>query len=416
MARDDIITGLDIGSTAIRVVSGQLKLAPSGGEMIQIIGAAEVEAEGISKGTIISIEDSVSSISAALEKCERMTGIPIEHAIVSVNGAHVTAQESHGVVAISKANGEVGEDDVERVIEAAQSVATPPNYEILHVIPRSFCVDDQKGVNDPVGMMGIKLEADVQIILGMTSQVKNITKSVYRTGVDVDELVVEVLAASESVLTKRQKDLGVALVNIGGATTSVMVFEEGDVIHTKILPVGSGHITNDIAIGLRTSVDVAEAVKIQFGTAMSEQVSKRDEIDLASIDPNENVLVSRKEVAEIIEARLEEMFHMIQQELRVVDRDSKLPAGMVFVGGGAKLHGLIELAKNHFRTSAAIGMPINIQTAIDKIQDPEFATAIGLVLWGQGLHAGVNRTGITNFSSVANVTGKMGKWFKSLMP
>ncbi|MBI2411332.1 MAG: cell division protein FtsA [Candidatus Kerfeldbacteria bacterium] len=416
MPREDIITGLDIGSTTIRVVSAQMKPAPDGGQMVQVIGAAESVAEGINKGTVTSIEDAVSSISSALEKCERMTGVPIEHALVSVNGAHVIAQESHGVVAISKANGEVAEDDVERVIEAAQSVATPPNYEILHVIPRTFSVDDQKGIKDPVGMTGIKLEVDAQIILGMTSQVKNITKSIYRTGVDVDDLVVEILAASESVLTKRQKDLGVALVNFGGATTSLMVFEEGDVIHTKILPVGSGHITNDIAIGLRTSVDVAETVKIQFGTALADQVSKHDDIDLASIDAKEQVLVSRKEVAEIIQARIEEIFHMIKKELQAVDRDSKLPAGIVFTGGGAKLNGLIEMAKDHFRTSASIGTPLNIQTAIDKVQDPVFATAVGLVQWGHGLHAGLNRPSITNFSSVANVTSKMGKWFKSLMP
>lgn len=416
MPRDDIITGLDIGSSHIRVVSGQLKPNNEGGEMVHIIGAAEVPAEGISKGSIVSIEDAVSSISAALEKCERMTGAPIEHALVSVNGSHVVAQESHGVVAVSKANGEVGEDDVERVIEAAQSVATPPNYEILHVIPRTFAVDDQTSIKDPVGMTGIKLEADAQIVLGMTSHVKNITKTVYRTGVDVEDLVVEVLAASESALTNRQKDLGVAIVNIGASTTGLMVFEEGDVLHTKILPVGSGHITNDIAIGLRTSVDIAEQVKIEYGTALSEEVSKRDEIDLSQIDEHELVRVSRKEVAEIIQARLEEIFDMVQKELKQVDRDSKLPGGIVFTGGGAKLNGLVDAGKSHFRTNASIGTPLNMQTAIDKVQDPAFATAVGLVQWGEGLTSGTNRPSLTNFSSVANVTGKMGKWFKSLMP
>lgn len=416
MAREDIITGLDIGSTSIRIVSGQVKYNADNEPVVHIIGAAEAPAEGVSKGAVVSIEDAVSSISAALEKCERMTGIPVEHAFVSVNGAHVLAQESQGVVAVSKANGEVGEDDVDRAIEAAQSVATPPNYEILHVIPRTFSVDDQTGIKDPVGMTGIKLEVNAQIVMGMTSQIKNITKSVYRTGVDIDELVVEVLASAESVLTKRQKELGVALVNLGGSTTSVMVFEDGDVLHTKILPVGSGHITNDIAIGLRTSVDIAEEVKQQFGTASAEEVGKRDEIDLAKIDPNENVLVSRKEVAEIIAARTEEIFDMVRIELRSIDRDAKLPAGIVFTGAGAKLDGLIDMAKTHFRTSSSIGYPQHIQTPIDKIDDPSFATAIGLVLWGQGLQEGSNRPGLRNVTSVSDVTGKMGKWFKSLMP
>lgn len=416
MSRDDIITGLDIGSTTIRVVCGQVKESPDGGMGVHIIGASESPSEGVSKGVIISIEDAVSSISSALEKCERMTGIPIEHAMVSVNGSHVIAQESHGVVAVSKANGEVGEDDLDRVIEAAQSVATPPNYEILHVIPRAFTVDDQKGIKDPVGMTGIKLEVDAQIILGMTSQVKNITKSVYRTGVDIDDLVVEVLAASESVLTKRQKDLGVVVVNMGSATTSMMVFEEGEVLHTKIFPVGSGHITNDIAIGLRTSVDVAEQVKLQFGTAKAESVDSSEEIDLAQIDSNENTKVSRKEVAEIISARIEEIFDMIRQELRSIDRDSKLPSGIVFTGGGAKLPDMIEVAKGHFKMSASVGLPAHLKTPIDKIYDPMFSTAVGLVLWGQTSHSGSARPGFTNFSSVADVTGKMSKWFKSLMP
>lgn len=416
MARDDIVTGIDIGSFGVRVVSAQIKPDGERGTALSIIGVGESQAEGVSKGTITSIEDAVSSISAALEQCERMTGIPIEHAYVSVNGAHIMAEESHGVVAVSKANGEIEEDDMERAIEAAQSVATPPNYEILHVIPRTFTVDDQQGIKDPVGMTGIKLEVDAEIILGMTSQIKNITKSVYRTGVDIRDMIVEPLAAAESVLTKRQKDLGVVSVNIGSSTTSMMVFEEGDVIHTKILPVGAGHITNDIAIGLRTSVDVAEEVKIQHGTALPETVNKRDEIDLATIDENEDVRVNKKEVSEIIAARLEEIFDMVQAELRGISRDAKLPAGIVFTGGGSQLSGLVEAAKNQFRTSAAIGTPRNLNTPIDKIEDPKFATATGLVLWAHATQQGAHRPGATNFSSVADVTGQMGKWLKSLIP
>lgn len=416
MGRDDIITGIDIGSTAVRVVCAQMKPSRDGGEVPQIIGAGEAPSDGVSKGTITSIEDAVSSISNALEKCERMTGIPIEHGLVSVNGAHIVSEESHGVVAISKASGEVGEDDVERVIEAAQSVATPPNYEILHVIPRSFTVDDQEGIKDPIGMTGIKLEVHTQIIMGMISQVKNITKSVYRTGVDIDDLVVETLAAAEAVVTKRQKELGVAVANIGGSTTGLIVFEEGEVIHNAILPIGSGHISNDVAIGLRTSVDVAEEVKQQYGTALPETVGTTEDIDLATINKNEAVLVSRKEVADIISARLEEIFDMIQEELRSIDRAAKLPSGIVLTGGGAKLDGIVERAKEYFNMTASIGYPDQVETPIEKIHDPAFSAAVGLVLWGQGVQHGTNRASFTNFSSVADITGKMGKWFKSLMP
>ena len=247
MSKENIITGLDIGSTAIRVVVSQINPHD---QSLQILGAAENNAEGISKGSITSIEDAVSSISATLEKVERMTGVPVEHVFIGINGSYITSQDSHGVIAVSKSDGEIREEDVERVIEAAQAVATPPNYEILHVIPRSFTVDNQKGIKDPIGMSGIRLEVDAQIIQGLSSQVKNLTKCIYRTGIDIDDMVLGILASAEAVLTKKQKDLGVALLNIGGSTTSLMVFEEGDVLHTAILPVGSSHITNDIAIGL----------------------------------------------------------------------------------------------------------------------------------------------------------------------
>lgn len=415
MSKGEVITGLDIGSTTIRVAVGQLN--PHDNE-IHIIGAAEHPAEGINKGVITSIEDAVSSISGAFDKAERMTGIPTERAFVSVNGGHIVSQDSHGVVAVSKADGEVREDDVTRVIEAAQTVATPPNYEILHVIPRQFTVDNQANVKDPVGMTGIKLEVDAQIILGLTSQIKNLTKCVYRTGTDIQDLVLGALASSEAVLTKRQKELGVALVNLGGLTTSLIVFEEGDVIHTKVLPVGAGHITNDIAIGLRTSVDIAEVIKAEYGSASPEEINKHEEIDLSTIDENESGRVSRKEVAEIIEARLEEIFTMVNKELKAIDRHGMLPAGVVLTGGGAKLQGIVDVAKKMFYLPATVGAPKHFKTAIDKIQDPVFATALGLVVWGESLMDDKQPafSNLAKFSSVSDATVKMKKWFKSLLP
>lgn len=413
MAQDEIITGLDVGSNTVRVVVGQKN---ENDNKVHILGIAEAPSEGISKGVINSIEDAVSSISACLEKGERMTGIPIEHAFVGISGAHIISQDSHGVVAVAKADGEIREDDVERAIEAAQTVATPPNYEILHVIPRSFTVDNQRGIKDPIGMTGIRLEVDAQIILGLSSQIKNLTKCIYRTSVDVDDLVVGVLAASEAILTKRQKELGVAVVNLGGSTTSLLVFEEGDVIHTAVFPIGSGHITNDIAIGLRTSIDVAEKVKLEFGSSLPEEIHKREEIDLAEISPQENERVSRKHVAEIIAARLEEIFDMVEKELKKINRSGLLPAGIVLTGGGAKLPGMVETAKSVFKLPSHIGYPLEIITAIDKINDPTFTTAIGLVLWGAELSPKLSRLSIKGFSAVKDVTDKMKKWFRSLMP
>lgn len=417
MAKEEIITGLDIGSTTIRVVVGQLNPHD---HKLHILGAAENEAEGISKGSVTSIEDAVTSVSGVLEKVERMTGIPVERVFVGINGSHITSQDSHGVIAVSKSDGEIKEEDVERVIEAAQAVATPPNYEILHVIPRSFSVDNQKGIKDPIGMTGIRLEVDAQIIQGLSSQIKNLTKSIYRTGIDINDLVLGVLASSEAVLTKKQKDLGVALLNIGGSTTSLMVFEEGDVLHTAILPIGSSHITNDIAIGLRTSIDLAEKIKLDFGSALPEEINKREEINLGEIDSREEGVVSRKHVAEIIEARSEEIFKMADKELQKIDRAGLLPAGVVLTGGGAKLPGLIEVAKKEFKLPSSLGFPLELgSTAVDKVNDLNFSTAIGLLYWGVGLgdrDEGGRHLAMPKFSSMSDATVKMKKWFKSLIP
>ncbi len=413
MPRESFITGLDIGSTNIRVAVGQVQ---GENQPIHIVGAAEHEAHGISKGAITSIEDAVSAISATLETVERMTGIPTEHAFVGIGGTHIASMESHGVVAVSRPNGEIREDDVERVVEAAQAVATPPNYEILHVIPRTFTVDNQHGIRDPVGMTGMRLEVEAQIIQGLSGHIKNTTKAVFRTGLSIDDLVLGSLAAAESALTKRQKELGVALVAIGGATTSVVVFEEGDVLHVKVLPIGAGHITNDIAIGLRTSIELAEQVKLQAAAAVPADVGKREEINLSDFEGGEQAMISRKHLAEIVEARLEEMFRMVDKELQAIDRSGLLPAGIVLTGGGAKLNGMVEVAKKIFRLPAAVGVPQGIVSAIDKINDPTFTTALGLVQWGAGLDQRSGIIGkITNFSSVTAVTSKVKQWFKNML-
>src|SRR3989339_1293287 len=263
MAEQEIIAGLDIGSSMIRLAVGQRS-----GETIQIIGLAQTPAEGINRGVISSIEDAVSAISACIEKAERMVGSPINSAWVGISGSHITSQESKGVVAVARSDGEITESDVDRAVEAARTVATPPNYEILHVIPRSFTVDGQSGIKDPVGMNGVRVEVDTQIIQGLTSQIKNLTKAVYRTGIEIEDLVFSILATAEAVATDKQKDLGVAVVNLGGATTSVVIFEEGDILDTAVLPIGSEHISADLAIGLRTSIDAADRLKLEYGSAV----------------------------------------------------------------------------------------------------------------------------------------------------
>lgn len=412
MGSPDLITGLDIGSTAIRAVVAHA----NGGSQLHIIGLAEVPSQGIHKGVVTSIEDAVSVISSVWEKIERMTGTPVEHAWVSINGSHILAQSSHGVIAVSKADGEIKEQDVDRVVEAAQAVATPPGYEILHVLPINFTVDNQLGVKDPVGMTGVRLEVEAQIIEGQTSHIKNLTKCVYRTGVDIDDLVLAILANAEAVLTRRQRELGVVLVNIGGSTTSLLVFEDGDPLHAAILPVGSGHITNDIAIGLRTSIDLAEKLKIDYGHAKASDIGKREEIDLSEISLEEGI-ISRKHLAEIIEARLIEIFNLVDKELVKIDRSGSLPAGVVLTGGGAKLPGVVEVAKQEFRLSASLGYPVEVASPLEKVNDLAFTTAIGLARWGYEARQGKGGAAWTaGLSRLGTVTGKVKQWFKSLIP
>ena len=413
MAKTELFTGLDVGSSTIRVTVAQRQ---AGVEGLHVLGAAEGPAEGISKGTITSIEDAVSSISSTLEKVERMTGVPVEHATTAINGTHISSMESHGIVAVAKADGEIKPNDVDRVIEAAQAVAAPPNYEILHVIPRSYTVDNQHGIKDPIGMSGMRLEVDAQVIEGQSAQIKNLQKAIYRAGVSIDDLVLAVLASSVACTTKRQKDLGVAVVNFGASTTSLMVFEEGDVLHTKILPIGASHVTNDIAIGLRVSIDLAEKVKVEFGTADPEEVNKHEEVNLQELG-GDDVNIPRRHIAEIIEARVEEIDKMVERELQQIDRAGLLPAGVIITGGGAKLPGLVAIGKRDFRLPVSIGVPLGYTSAIDKINDPTYTTALGLASWAADTNSNGNLfQRLPALGSVGDTVDGMRRWFKSLLP
>lgn len=416
MGQAEIITGLDIGSNNIRVVILQHTALGNW----QIIGAAERAAEGMAKGMVTNIEDLVSSISEVLEQAERMVGLPVERAVVGISGTHIKTLNSTGVVAVAKANKEITEEDVERAIEAAQAVATPANYEILHVIPKDFTIDSQTGIKDPVGMTGVRLEVATQIIIGLSSQIKNLTKCVYRTGVDIDDLVFSVLGTCESTLTKKQKELGVVLVNLGAQTTSLIVYEEGDVLHTAVLPVGSNHITADIAIGLRTSIETAEAIKLEVANADPKKVSKRDEIDLAKYSTNEKerTMVPLKNITEIIQARAEEILGMVDKELKKINRSGLLPSGVVLTGGGAKLPGLLNLAKEKLKLPVFYGLPLGLEdNPIDKVNDPAYTTALGLALWGTHNLSGRGKIAFRPFKgSVDEVIGRMKDWFKSLLP
>jgi len=415
MAKEQIFVGLDVGSSVIRVVVGKQESelgSPS------IIGVGEAPSAGIRRGVIVDIDEAVSAISEALEKAERMTGLSIDHAVVSVGGAQIMSQESHGVVAVSRADGEITENDVVRVVDASQAISIPPNREILHVIPKNFTVDGQTGIKDPVGMSGIRLEVDSQIIQASVPFIKNLTKCIMQAGLEIDDLVLTPLAAAQAVLTKKQKELGVVLIDLGGGTTGLVVFEESDLAASVILPVGATHITNDLAIGLRTSVDTAEKVKLQHGQAEAREIKKDSEIDLSKIDKQEEGRVSVKHIAEIVEARMEEILDLVNKELKRINKDGQLPAGAVLTGGGAKLPGVIELAKKQLRLPVSIGLPGAVTTVIDRVNDPAFATGVGLVLWANEFLLGSSRT-INKFARKVlenDTVNNLRKWFKSFLP
>ncbi len=416
--RDNLLVGLDIGSNYIRLVAGQYKE-----DELRIIGAIESPSEGISKGVINSIEDATTSISRCLEKAERLVGLPVISAWVGISGSHIKSEKSRGVVAVSRSDGEVTDDDVERTIEAAKALSVPPNYEILHVIPTRYTVDNQGDIKDPVGMIGVRLEAETLVIQGLSAQIKNFTKAVYRTELNIDDLVLSSLASAEAVLNNKQKDLGALLLNIGSSTTSMAVFEEGELLHTAVLPIGSEHITADIAIGLRCPINLAEKIKIKYASAVAKDINKKDEVDISELLKEEELgddeeVISRKYVAEITEARVEEIMEKVDEELKKIERSGMLPAGVFLIGGGAKLPGIAEVAKNKLRLPVSLGANRSMASTIDKVNDPAFLTALGLCIWGGQMSLEKKgRWGKLGSSKlVSNFTGKIGEWFKKLKP
>ncbi|MFH0856885.1 MAG: cell division protein FtsA [bacterium] len=411
--REQIIAGLDLGTSHVRIAIGQREGGDS--NKLQIVGLAEYPAQGISKGLITSIEDTVSSITAAMEHIEKTTGLSISGIFVGISGNHITSQQGKGVVAVSRVNGEIEEEDVARAIESARSVNLPPNREILHIIPKSFIVDGQVNIKDPIGMTGIRLEVETMIIQGSSSQIKNLTKCVYRTGLNIEDLTYSALAVSEAVLSSKQKDLGVVVVDIGAATTNLTVFESGELIHGAVLPIGSDYITADIAIGLRIDLESAEKIKINCGYAFSEDIDKKEEINLKNFGEENDVFVSKKYIAEIIEARVEEIFKKVNAELKKIDRAGMLPAGVVLTGGGAKLNGIVEQSKKHLRLPSRLGKVDKVTTVLDKAGDPAFCTAIGLILWGNQI-MDINKEKRWDFGGVKEALFKFRNWVKHLKP
>jgi len=409
MPRENIVVGLDVGTTKVAICVGRVDEG-----LINIIGFSRVPNAGVRKGIVVDVEDTISAITAALEQAERMSGVPIKSAVLGLSGAHITSTASHGVVAVSRADGEITQNDVTRVIDAARTVALPPNREIIHVVPKFYTVDNQPGIIDPIGMTGIRLEVESVVIGGSTVAIKNLTKCAHQAGLGIEELIFSPLASAKALTNKKQKELGVAVVDIGGGTTSLAIFESGDILHCAVLPIGSMHITNDIAIGLRTSLDLAEQIKIKYGSAIPGKIRESENISLSHLDPQENQKVERKYVAEIIHARLMEIFSLVKEELRKVGKDGMLPAGIIFTGGGSKLEDLVELAKTELRLPAQIGLPVFEMTGmVDKLQDEVYSTSVGLMLHGLENHDTPNSF---NFNLDGGVLDKAKGFLKQFLP
>jgi cell division protein FtsA len=413
MSRSNIIAGLDIGTSAIRIVVAEKS---SANKKPIIVGVSTIPSSGMRKGIIVDLEGVATDISTCLEQAERASGVQINRIVASINGEHIMLQKSKSVIAVSRADSEISEEDVGRAIDTAQAVSLPPNKAIIHVIPTSYIVDTEKNIKDPVGMHGAKLEANVLIVSGNYSFIKNLIKVINQAGLEVAEkpFVLAPLAAARAVLGKRQKELGVVLIDIGAETTGIAVYEEGSLLHTKIISIGAAHITNDIAIGLRISIDAAEKIKRDFGYAISSEVSKKEKINLKDYDPQtDDVYISRNYLAEIVEARLEEIFEHVNKELKYIGKDGMLPEGAVLTGGGIKIPGTIELAKKVLRLPVKIGALSDLGGIIDKISDPSFATATGIVLWQMDQ---VEPSGASVNDMLKNIFKKAVNLFKNFLP
>jgi cell division protein FtsA len=423
MAKSKIIAAIDIGTTKVCTL---IATYDPDTDKIRVIGVANTPSKGLRKSQIVDIEEAIESITVSVEAAERMAGYSISSSLVSISGSHIESLNSKGVVAVANPEGEITQDDVERVIESARAVSLPTSREILHVIPRDYKVDSQEGVKDPVGMSGIRLEAEGHIITGSSTAMRNITKCVAEIGVDVDSLVFSGLASAESVLTPTERELGVVLIDIGGGTTAISVFVEGALSHSSVLPVGAKNITNDLAIGLRVSLETAE--KIKLGLSQNEKQEKEedsDELDTKKLGVSDEIgKLSRKTLTEgIIRPRLNEIFNLVGEELKKSGFGGVTPAGVVITGGGAETVGIITSCKRCLSMPARVGFPKGLVGLVDEIKSPAFATAWGLILYGDKNFKGIKSDSslkslgkIMNKIPVKSAIHKVVELIKSFLP
>lgn len=404
------IVGIDVGTTKVCTLVGEATE-----NELKIVGVGVTPSRGIKKGVVVNVLEAASAIKASIEKAERSSGYEIARAFVSVTGGHVSAINSRGVVGVNRGDRGITSDDVDRALDAARAIAIPQDREVLHVIPRGFSVDGQDGVKEPVGMIGFRLEVEAHIVTGQTSSIHNLMKCVEGCNVGVDGLVLDPIASGEAVLSNTEKEMGVVLADIGGGTTDIAIFIEGSVWHTTVLPVGGNHMTNDVAVGMRVPFDAAEQLKIEHGHARHETIDPTEVVQVKAFGDGGLTRVQRRDLAEIIEARAEETFQLILQEIKRSGYDGLLPAGVVLTGGTAQLRGLRELGRQVLGLPVRVGMPQNLQGLIDTVDSPAYATSVGLLLWGRD-QAGSQPAPVRKDKKGSEWGDRFGGFFKTLLP
>ncbi|UCE04414.1 MAG: cell division protein FtsA [bacterium] len=378
MASPEILTGLDIGTTKIGVIIAEVE----DDSQPKVIGVSTAPSEGLRKGIVVNLEKTVRSIESALKQAEQMAGIKVDQVYVGIAGDHIRSYNGRGVVAVAGLDNEITEDDVRRVIDAAKAVVMPIDREIIHIIPQEFIVDDQGGIKDPLGMSGVRLEAEVHIVTGAITSAQNICRSVERAGVDVKDLVLEPLASSYSVLSEDEKELGVVVMDMGGGTTDIAMFFEGCIRHTAVVALGGGNVTNDIALCLRTPIDQAEMIKIKHGCALPSLIEDQQKtIEIPGVGGRPPRKVAQELLIDIIHPRMEEMFRLAAGEIRKSEFANLMTAGVVITGGGALIKGAVELAEEVFDMPVKLGIPKGFSGLIDLAKSPIHATGVGLILY-----------------------------------
>jgi cell division protein FtsA len=400
-----LIVGLDIGTTKVAVLVGEV--AADG--KIEVIGVGSHPSRGLKRGVVVNIESTVRSIDSAIREAELMVGCRIFDAYAGISGSHINSINSHGIVAIR--DNEVGPADIERVIDAAKAVAIPADQRILHILPQEFIIDNQHGIREPIGMSGIRLEAKVHIVTGAVSAAQNIVKCVQRCGLQVGDIILEQLASSHSVLTDDEKELGVCMIDMGGGTTDVAIFTEGAIRHTAVIPIAGDQVTNDIAVALRTPTNNAEEIKVKHSCALLHLANNDDAIEVPSVARRPARLLSKKALAAVVGARYEELFALVQVELRRSGFQDLVAGGIVLTGGASLVEGVLELAESVFQMPVRLGLPQHVRGLKDVLQSPMYATGVGLLLYGlERRHEG--KGDIIIGDGVKGLWSRMRSWFQ----